>query len=284
MTNKKILRISLATLLLVLCNVTPARAFPPLPSSFYGVVQQEGENIPDGTLVEALINGQVMAYTLSGTYEGQSMYSLDIPGDDTTTHAIEGGIPGQIIQFRVGGKLADQTASWTSGVNQNLDLTLDASKEPSSTLATLPDDPTQTPLSQATPLPTTTMTRMPTIDDGSSEKDPTTPPTQTTSAPTNTPTQTIHHTQWVSPTLTIAGEVISLKSTSNAKTPNAAADDQNSAGAYLSISFDEQDQAPTPKGNRVLWIGLPLLLLGCTLALVWALRHIKKLRRKSPRI
>jgi hypothetical protein len=101
-----------------------AQAFPALPSSFYGVVSYNGQNVPDGTVVEALINGQVIAQGLSQTYEGKSVYSLDVSGDDSQTSEKEGGVEGDEISFRVGGLDASQTGTWHSGTNVELNLTV----------------------------------------------------------------------------------------------------------------------------------------------------------------
>jgi hypothetical protein len=101
-----------------------AQAFPALPSSFYGEVSYNGENVPDGTVVEALINGQVIAQGLSQTYEGKSVYSLDVNGDDSETSEKEGGIEGDEIRFRVGGLDTGQIGTWHSGTNVELNLTV----------------------------------------------------------------------------------------------------------------------------------------------------------------
>ena len=151
--SQTIISAYLITLSLILNDVPSVFAFPPLPSSFYGTVKHREENTPNGTQVEALIDGKVMAISLTETYQGSSVYSLDIPGDDATTEKVEGGTPGQAIQFRVGGVLADQTAEWTSGVNKNLALTLTADKSLS------PTQPTTTPVPSQTPIPQATATR-----------------------------------------------------------------------------------------------------------------------------
>ena len=122
----------------------PAGAFPPLPSSVYGTIVVNGTRVADGTLVEALINDQVYAYTTSLTYEGDSAYALDVPGDDESTQVIEGGVEGDVIVFRVAGQLAGQTATWRSGTNQELDLSV----------TTQAVSGTPTPVVQATPTPT----------------------------------------------------------------------------------------------------------------------------------
>ena len=115
-------------------------ASPPLPSSLYGTVKLNGANVPDGTLVQALIHDKVIASSLAQTYQGGSVYSLDIPGDDTSSAAVEGGVDGDTISFRIGGIQASQTGAWRSGTNVNLDLTA------SSAAAPLPPQPSQTPL------------------------------------------------------------------------------------------------------------------------------------------
>lgn len=100
----------------------PAGAFPPLPSSFYGKVTLDGSDVPEGTRLEAWIGDLLVAFNTTQVYQGDSVYSLDIPGDDTSTQAIEGGIEGDVIYFKLGGFLADQTATWHTGTNEELDL------------------------------------------------------------------------------------------------------------------------------------------------------------------
>ena len=125
-----------------------AFAFPVLPSSFYGVVQYGGGNVADGTLVEAIIGDQVLANATTRTYQGSSVYSLDVRGDDNETAAVDGGCDGDRIQFRVGGVLAKESGIWRSGTNAALNLSVPAS-------AALHDpQPTQKPLPSQTALPT----------------------------------------------------------------------------------------------------------------------------------
>jgi len=134
----------------------PVLAIPPLPSSFYGTVKVNGDNVPDGTLVRALIDGQVYAQGHTQTYRGDSGYSLDVPGDDTDTAAREGGREGDIIQFEIGGVLADQTGTWHSGTNVKLNLTAFAAGPLPLPQATPSPVPTQTPILPSQPLPTST--------------------------------------------------------------------------------------------------------------------------------
>jgi hypothetical protein len=79
----------------------PALAIPPLPSSFYGTVQVDGQNVPDHTVVQALIDGQAYGEGRTQTHEGASVYHLDVLGDDTDTAPHDGGREGDTIQFEI---------------------------------------------------------------------------------------------------------------------------------------------------------------------------------------
>jgi hypothetical protein len=122
--RNKIRRFAILGICLIsLFMARPALAVPPLPSSFYGTVKIDHANVPDGTLVKALINGQVYAQIKTLTYQGDSVYSLDVLGDDTDTTVVDGGVDGDTIVFMIGEEVADQTGIWKSGTNVNLDLT-----------------------------------------------------------------------------------------------------------------------------------------------------------------
>ncbi len=110
-----------------LALASSAAALPVLPSSFYGSVKVNGANVADGTVVRALINGQVFAETLTQTYQGQSVYSVDVPGDNPDTTVREGGREGEAVQFTVGGVAAVESGAWHEGINARLDLTASAS-------------------------------------------------------------------------------------------------------------------------------------------------------------
>lgn len=108
------------SLVLIICQIVPAQAVPPIPSSFWGTVTINGENAPAGTEITARIDGIVRANTTVKFYNGESIYSLDVPGED--------GPPGdsgdeQMIVFYIGNHPAAQTAVWQSGKNVELNLT-----------------------------------------------------------------------------------------------------------------------------------------------------------------
>jgi hypothetical protein len=125
-----------------------AEAAPPLPASFYGTVTINGANAPTHVSVEALIDGVVYAVAPVQMSGGSSVYAFNVPGDILESPGKQGGREGDTIQFRVGGLLCAQTAVWSAGARQNLNLTA------SGTLPTLTPTPSQTP----TNTPTLTLT------------------------------------------------------------------------------------------------------------------------------
>lgn len=135
----------------------PVLAIPPLPSSFYGTVQVDGQNVPDDTIVRALIGGQAYGECRTQTHEGASVYHLDVLGDDTDTATLDGGHEGDTIQFEVGGVLVNETGTWHSGTNVELNLTASDARSLATPPPTPSPVPTQTPISTGqtqTPIPT----------------------------------------------------------------------------------------------------------------------------------
>jgi hypothetical protein len=122
-------KLSIATLFVILTllvwSVSPALAFPPVPSGFWGTVSVDGSDVPDGTPIAAMINGIVYANTVTTTFNGHSGYGVLVPGDDlATVGVIEGGVTGDSVFFRVGSRVAVQHGTWASGPNVNLNLVL----------------------------------------------------------------------------------------------------------------------------------------------------------------
>ena len=121
----------LVAALLGAADATPVLAVPPLPSGFYGTISVNGANAPVGARVSAKINGTQYAYTSVLLYQGQTVYSLDVPGDDPATPGvIEGGVQGDIIVFWVAGSPANEVAVWQSGTNVARNLTAVSSLTP----------------------------------------------------------------------------------------------------------------------------------------------------------
>jgi len=107
--------------LVLLVGVAPVYAaddeFPPqLPHYFTGTVSTSSGPVPEGTVVDAWVEGVKKVET---AVTAQSTYELLVPG--------EYGDDGKIVSFTVGGVQASQTAPWVSGeVNYNFDLTISA--------------------------------------------------------------------------------------------------------------------------------------------------------------
>lgn len=139
-------------------NLKPkvVQGFPPLPSSFYGTVKINSKNVANGTLIEALVNGKVYAQSYTQMYEGDSVYTVSIPGDDPGTATVDGAREGDVISFKVGGIAAQQTGTWHSGTNEQLDLSAVTSNTPNTPAPTPTSYPTQTAIPTVnTPVPTT---------------------------------------------------------------------------------------------------------------------------------
>jgi hypothetical protein len=107
--------------LVLLLGVVPAYAaddeFPPqLPHYFAGTVSTSNGPVPEGTVVDAWVEGIKKAET---PVTAQSTYELLVPG--------EYGDDGKVVSFTVAGVQASQTAPWASGeMNSNFDLTISA--------------------------------------------------------------------------------------------------------------------------------------------------------------
>jgi hypothetical protein len=156
--------IIMTSLIVSLFITLPALAVPQLPASFYGTVKVNAANVPDGTSIQALIGGHVYAETITQTYQGDSVYALNVTGDDTDTPAVDGGREGDTVQFKIGGVLASQTGIWHSGTNVSLNLTASTSNPIATPAATPTTVPTQTaiPTLKPTVVPATPSPASPT--------------------------------------------------------------------------------------------------------------------------
>jgi len=108
----------LLAMVLLAVIVVPVHAqgeLPPrLPHYFAGTVSTSTGPVPEGTVVEAFLEGVKKADT---AVTAQSAYELLVPG--------EYGDDGKIVSFAVGSVQASQTAAWTEGeINANFDLTI----------------------------------------------------------------------------------------------------------------------------------------------------------------
>jgi hypothetical protein len=120
-TGRLVGALGLLLALVLLVGVVPAYAqddeFPPqLPHYFTGTVSTSNGPVPEGTVVEALMEGVKKAETAVTV---QSTYELLVPG--------EYGDEGKIVSFTIAGVQASQTATWLSGeLDYSFDLTISA--------------------------------------------------------------------------------------------------------------------------------------------------------------
>ncbi len=97
----------------------PPTAEPPAggpPCRFHGIALLDGQNVPNDTVVTAIIEG----YGYTGTTTivgGSSTYSILIPVAQGVSYV------GKTVSFRVGNYDAPQTATWTMGGNVVVNLT-----------------------------------------------------------------------------------------------------------------------------------------------------------------
>lgn len=125
MKTRKIVVTTAILLVLLLGTFSVVEAVPPLPSSFHGTVKVNGANVPAGTIITAWVNGVQYAQVTSLMYGGDSVYALDVPGDDaSSTGVIEGGVQGDTVTFKIDGIEADQTGSWATGTNVTRNLSV----------------------------------------------------------------------------------------------------------------------------------------------------------------
>jgi hypothetical protein len=87
-----------------------------LPCRFYGAVQLDGADVPDGTEIAAVIEGDTYTMSTPSIY-GSSTYALQIAPPAEVIYS-----DGTSITFVIGGYVADQIGNWVTGGNLSLDL------------------------------------------------------------------------------------------------------------------------------------------------------------------
>lgn len=107
-----------------LLAVGTIHASPPFPFTVYGTVKVNGANVPAGTVVTAWCGELQAGSAPAEIYEGQSVYNLNVNGDDPATpEAKEGCAADEVVRFKIGDLDADQTANWQAEAFLELNLT-----------------------------------------------------------------------------------------------------------------------------------------------------------------
>lgn len=99
------------------------KAPPSLPCAFWGSVSADGSPLPDGTVISAWITGTKVAQSATTTYNGSSVYTMDVPADDPAVAGIQGGQDGVAVRFRIGTLWAAETGTWQEGDVNHVNLT-----------------------------------------------------------------------------------------------------------------------------------------------------------------
>ena len=90
-----------------------ADSVQPNPYQVYGYARINDKFVEAGTVISAWCDGvQFSASMTTIDGQGESWYTLDVPGDDPLTPEIEGCVAGAIVHFMIGNLEADQTAIW----------------------------------------------------------------------------------------------------------------------------------------------------------------------------
>lgn len=154
MSNLKILVSIVMAVFFLLPAMTFAQGAQP-PCRFYGAVQIDGYDVPDGTVITAIIEGVTYSTITPEAAYGPSTYVLKIEPSSGAFYNY-----GTQIYFKIDDHVAKETATWESGNNTELNLTASTAPPPTPTPSPTPI-PTPTP--EPTPTPTVAPSPMPTI-------------------------------------------------------------------------------------------------------------------------
>lgn len=139
----------------VLLETVQAQGMPPAPpATIYGSINDAAGEVPEGELVEALVNDNVCG-TTETVYAGEgdaqvTMYVIRVVAEQQTEGC---GAEGDEIRIRVGGRLADQSIPWENSDLLHLDIVFgDITPAPIPTTTPTPEgaEPTQAPDSEPT--------------------------------------------------------------------------------------------------------------------------------------
>jgi hypothetical protein len=75
-------------------------ALPPQPFNFYGMVKVGGAIVVVGAAIAVWRENTLIAQVTTQMYPRESVYSVQVPGDDLDTPAVKGGVAGGTLGFR----------------------------------------------------------------------------------------------------------------------------------------------------------------------------------------
>lgn len=106
-------------------SVSLAQSPPNPPSRFVGSVTVDGAPAPAGTLIEVRIGASTCGVATVFMASGEARYAVDSPALDPST-APNCGTEASKVSFYVGGRLANQTATWRNWELNQVNLTVTA--------------------------------------------------------------------------------------------------------------------------------------------------------------
>lgn len=125
---KSILILVLASMSVIFEN---ARTAPPKPPArFYGTVLMDGKTVPAGLSLTAWVGSRQVSECRTRLWEGESVYTIDVPGDDPETPQTEGALDGDAVRFSIQGYDAEQNGIWSEGAFEYLALSSNPPQSP----------------------------------------------------------------------------------------------------------------------------------------------------------
>ena len=124
-------------------SVAGAQSPPTPPSRFVGNVTVNGAPAAAGTTIEARIGGTTCGVTTVFMSGAEARYALDSPALDPAQNPAC-GVDGSVVQFYVGGQLANETGSWANYRLNTVNLTVTPAAVPT-TPPPAAATPTRTP-------------------------------------------------------------------------------------------------------------------------------------------
>jgi hypothetical protein len=121
MKIKKFLTSMIIAISFLTLNILFAAAETPplLPSSYWGTVKLNGENIEAGEIITAWMDGRQVASAEVTIFNEESVYSIKVPWD---LEMVE-----ETVLFFLDDFQSNETGTWVSGTNTELNLTFTSS-------------------------------------------------------------------------------------------------------------------------------------------------------------
>jgi len=117
MTKLRVVALLAVVALLLFPAIALAQA-PEPPMRFYGTVTIDGENVADGTVITATIEGDQYTTTTPAEAYGASSYAIKIVPPEGTKYE------GATVSLQIGDQSVAQTGTWTKGGNVELNLSI----------------------------------------------------------------------------------------------------------------------------------------------------------------